>query len=139
MNKITIIAYHYVRKIKNSKYPQIKGLEISSFKRQLDFLKKNYNIITPFDLFKKKSLPEYACLLTFDDGFKDHINYVLPELIKRKMKACFFPPGISIIEKQILHAHSIHFILASVRNKSKLVSEINSLCLDNGYKKNDIN
>ncbi len=42
MKNITIIMYHYVREIKNSKYPTIKGLEISSFKRQLDFLEKNF-------------------------------------------------------------------------------------------------
>ena len=45
MNKLTIVMYHHVRKIKNSKYPKIKGLEFISFKRQLDYLENNYKII----------------------------------------------------------------------------------------------
>ena len=45
MNELTIIMYHYVREIKNSKYPKIKGLEFSGFKRQLDFLENNFEII----------------------------------------------------------------------------------------------
>ena len=37
--------YHYVRPIKGSSYPFIKGLELDEFKTQLNFLEKNYKII----------------------------------------------------------------------------------------------
>ena len=37
------------------------------------------------------NIPENSCLLTFDDGYKDHIDYVLPELMKRKLQGSFFP------------------------------------------------
>ena len=50
MNNITIVTYHYVREISGSNYPNIKGLEFSGFKRQLDYLEKNFNIIKPLDL-----------------------------------------------------------------------------------------
>ena len=33
--------YHFVREIKKSSFPNIKGLEFSSFKNQIDFLKKS--------------------------------------------------------------------------------------------------
>ena len=95
MNKLTIIMYHYVREIENSKYPKIKGLEFSAFKRQLDFLENNFEIIDVQKLLdfasSSKNLPENSCLLTFDDGYKDHIEYVLPELLKRKIQGSFFP------------------------------------------------
>ena len=77
-------------------------------------------------------------LLSFDDGLKDHTEFVLPELNKRKLKGCFFPPGAAIIEDEILDVHSIHFILAKVKDKSILVSILNSLCLENGYNKKDL-
>jgi hypothetical protein len=32
-----IVMYHYVRDLKNSRYPQIKGLDINCFEEQLDF------------------------------------------------------------------------------------------------------
>lgn len=44
--KLTIIMYHYVRDLFRSRYPQIKGLDISLFKGQLEYLKKNYNFVT---------------------------------------------------------------------------------------------
>ena len=39
---INIVMYHYVREIKSSNYPKIKGLEISGFRRQLDYLTNNF-------------------------------------------------------------------------------------------------
>ena len=35
MSNITIVMYHYVRDLKNSKYPKIKGLDISFFKEEI--------------------------------------------------------------------------------------------------------
>ena len=43
MSDISVIMYHYVRKIKNSRFPEIKGLETELFREQLKFLKKHYN------------------------------------------------------------------------------------------------
>ena len=105
MSKLTIITYHYVRPIKSSRYPGIKGLEINSFKKQLDYLSKKYNFITAEQLIEyfltKKKLPKNPCYLTFDDGFKDHIKYVLPELQLRKIQGSFFPPAQAIEKKEI--------------------------------------
>ena len=47
---IYVLMYHYVREIKNSKYPKIKGVELEIFKKQLDYLKLNFNIINGDDL-----------------------------------------------------------------------------------------
>jgi|TARA_B100001964_G_scaffold201467_1_gene229189 peptidoglycan/xylan/chitin deacetylase (PgdA/CDA1 family) len=139
MNNITIVTYHYVREISGSNYPNIKGLEFSGFKRQLDYLEKNFNIIKPLDLINNSfSLPENSCLLTFDDGLKNHIEYVLPELNKRKIKGCFFPPGAPVEENRVLDVHLIHFILEKTKNKKNLVSSLNSLLLKNGYLKKDL-
>ena len=102
MSDLTIVMYHYVREIKGSDYPNIKGLEFDGFKRQLDYLSVNFSIITAeqllsFAIGEEKKLPLNACLLTFDDGFKDHIQYVLPELKLRNLQASFFPPARPII------------------------------------------
>lgn len=136
MSQVSIIMYHYVREIKSSKYPKIKGLEISGFRRQLDYLINNYNIITADDVinFVKYgiNLPEKACLLTFDDGYKDHINFVLPELLKRNLQGSFFPPVKPVVEREILDVNRIHFILASTNNISDLINDVNKLCIEHG-------
>ena len=45
-NKLYISMYHYTRDLKHSRYPEIKGLEISLFRHQLEYMKTNFNIVT---------------------------------------------------------------------------------------------
>jgi peptidoglycan/xylan/chitin deacetylase (PgdA/CDA1 family) len=136
MNDLTIVMYHYVRDIQNSKYPKIKGLETKGFVRQLDYLNNNFNIIKAEDLIdcvkKRMNLPERSCLLTFDDGYKDHISKVLPELSKRNIQGSFFLPAKCVLEREILDVNKIHFILACANNYEKLSNDLDSLCIDYG-------
>ena len=77
--------YHYVRPIKGSKFPGIKGLELDGFKQQLDYLTENFNIVSTEKVINaakhSSPLPNNACWLTFDDGYKDHFKFVMPELL----------------------------------------------------------
>ena len=63
-SEVTVVMYHYVRDLKNSRYPNIKGLDIEKFKKQINFFKKNYNFIRMEDLIEyykspnEKKLPE---------------------------------------------------------------------------------
>jgi peptidoglycan/xylan/chitin deacetylase (PgdA/CDA1 family) len=136
MNYLTIVMYHYVRDIQESKYPKIKGLETTGFVRQLDYLIDNFNIIRAEDVIncvkQGKQLPERSCLLTFDDGYKDHITKVLPELLKRNIQGSFFLPAKCIIEREILDVNKIHFILACANNYEKLSNDLDSLCIEYG-------
>lgn len=140
---VSIVMYHYVRDIQRSKYPGIKGLEFEGFKRQLDYLKKNYNIVSAEDLLEfsvgGKVLPSNACYLTFDDGYKDHLDFVLPELLKRNLQGSFFIPVKPVVEREMLDVNSIHFILATCSDYSMLVSELNSLCHSFGVSEDALN
>lgn len=128
MNTCKIVMYHYVRPIKNSPFPKIKGLELKDFKKQLEFFQKNFHFISMQDIldciYENKQLPQSSILLTFDDGFKDHYQYVFPLLKKMEINAAFFPPALPIMENLILDVHKIHFILASVSNPQLIVDEI---------------
>src|SRR6267378_324897 len=67
LNSCKIIMYHYVRPLKQSKYPEIKGLELEGFLRQIEYLNNNFNFITAERLldciYKKIGVPEKAVLL----------------------------------------------------------------------------
>ena len=136
MTDLTIIMYHYIRPIIGSEFPGIKGLEIEGFKRQLDFLENNYSIVSSEQvidrIIKNKKLPPKACWLTFDDGYKDHYQYVLPELIKRNLSGAFFPPRVAIKENKVLDVNSIHHILSCSDDINKVVADLNDLCLQLG-------
>lgn len=126
--KLTIIKYHYVRDIKNSKYPQIKGIEIDEFKEQIGFLKKNYHFLKMEELINMIqndiSIPNKSVLLTFDDAYIDHYKNVFPILHKEKIQGSFFVPVGSIANNTILDVNKIHFILAHIDNCNKLVKLI---------------
>ena len=136
MTDLTIVMYHYIRPIIGSEFPGIKGLEIEGFKRQLDFLEDNYSIVSSEQvidkIIKNKKLPPKACWLTFDDGYKDHYQYVLPELINRNLSGAFFPPRVAIEENEVLNVNSIHHILSCSDNIDKLVTDLKDLCLQLG-------
>ncbi len=114
---LTIVMYHYVRDLKHSRYPNIKGLDVSLFKEQIHYLQKHYHFVTieqVIDAFdRKENLPTKAVLLTFDDAYADHFTNVFPILEKQKIQGCFYPPVKAITEHTVLDVNKIHFILAA--------------------------
>lgn len=141
MSSITIVMYHYVRPIADSAYPRIKGLELAGFQRQLDYLSSKYNFVTAEDVISaanlRGNLPDNSCWLTFDDGYKDHASYCLPELLKRKIQGSFFPPVKPVVERLMLDVNSIHYILASADIVS-LILDLNLQCRHFGLAENDL-
>ena len=137
------MMYHYVREILNSPYPNVKGLEFSGFRRQLDYLLMNYEMISANHLIEYlrggiPALPANSCLLTFDDGFKDHTEYVLPELKRRGLDGCFFPSAKPIVEQRLLDVHAVQFILTCCKDIFALVSDLKAECIKIGFTENDI-
>ena len=120
--------YHYVRPIKKSEFPHINGLEVSGFQRQITFFKNNFEIagidflLDSINLQKNEN--KECVVLTFDDGLKDHYNHVFPILKDKDIQGLFFSPAKPIMENIVLDVHKIHFILASVRDKSILVKDV---------------
>ena len=125
--------YHYVRPIKKSKYPNIKGLELENFKKQIKFFLNESNIISHSDLIeiiKSKKIPKKpSVMLTFDDGFIDHYEYVFPHLLEKKIQACFYPPIQVIKNKTVLDVNKIHFILEKEQDSKKILNEIDKLLI----------
>ena len=130
-SEVTVVMYHYVRDLKNSRYPNIKGLDIEKFKKQIKFFKENYNFVRIEDLIeyyknpKEKELPNKAILLTFDDGYKDHYTYVLPILLENNIQGSFYIPTKCFQDKKVLDVNKIHFILEScIGEEEKILKEI---------------
>lgn len=43
---LTVVVYHYVRPLSDSAFPEIKGLELSAFEEQLDYIERNYQVVS---------------------------------------------------------------------------------------------
>lgn len=136
-NKVSIIMYHYVRDLKNSAFPRIKGLDISLFENQIKYILGNYNVITleqvVDSIYDRADLPEKAALLTFDDGYTDHYEYVLPVLRREKIQGSFFIALKPLYENKLLDVNKIHFILAAVPDVKVLVKDIEERLPDFSY------
>ncbi len=127
--KVTIVMYHYVRDLRHSRYPEIKGLSLERFRRQLDHIQAHYTPITMEQLLgavqsRDKRLPPDPILLTFDDGYIDHFTNVFPMLAARGMQGSFFPPAQAVVEHRVLDVNKIHFVLASARDPGQLLDRV---------------
>ena len=111
--------YHYVRD-KDEDLSNLKALSIEKFERQLDYLQRNYSIISwpglrDF-LMSDKKLPDNPCLLTFDDGLKDGYINVYPRLKERGISGLFFPLARSPAEGLAL-VHLLQLVLAKTNEQ----------------------
>lgn len=127
-NNITIVMYHYVRPLRGSRYPELKALELERFRGQLDFIQSHYQVVSMEEVIAAtrgdRVLPDRALLLTFDDGYRDHYQHVLPQLVDRGLQGSFFPPVCAVREGRLLDVNKIHFILASGADPQRLIDEI---------------
>lgn len=112
-----IVMYHYIRDLKHSRYPNIKGLDVRLFKKQIDFFKENFNVVTMEQVItaskEKRDLPDNTILLTFDDGYMDHYTYAMPILEEAGIQGSFFISGRAVTDHKLLDVNKIHYILAS--------------------------
>jgi len=129
-NKLTVVMYHYVRDLKNSRYPEIKGCDVRLFKEQVKFIKKHYTPVTIEEVidayYNHKDLPEHAILLTFDDAYRDHYEYAFPILYHEHIQGVFFPPVKAVTEHTVLDVNKVHFILAATPEE-KMPALLNEL------------
>ena len=127
---INIIVYHYVRNNEDFDYFTYSRRK-EEFELQIDYFTKTSSIINPNDSEKinyfLKSDDEYCYLLTFDDGYKDHL-YCAEYLYSREISAFFFPP-INAINNSLLDVNAIHILIGSKELKvQRLIEEIKEIC-----------
>ena len=68
--------YHYVRELSESRFKEIRGLNLTLFREQISYLQRYYKFVTVEDCLEAiagvRELPLNAPLLPFDDGYIAH-------------------------------------------------------------------
>jgi peptidoglycan/xylan/chitin deacetylase (PgdA/CDA1 family) len=113
-----VVMYHYVRDLPNTSFPKIKGMLTSDFRRQLGELQNRYEMAKldiALDFLSGTYTPSRdLCLLTFDDGLKEHYTDVAPLLIDHKVQGLFFLITACLDEGQLASVHMNHFLMAAL-------------------------
>lgn len=118
-----IIMYHYVHN-KEEYNVSLKSLSVHQFEKQIRYLKKNYDIIDPsifFSIIEGKKRHKNYVLLTFDDGYKDHIKNVEPILDIYNIKALFFISTSTLKENSFLDVNKIQILLEKFNDDIELI------------------
>lgn len=123
---VTVVMYHFVRPLRRSRYPTIKGLDAADFAGQLAYVQRHHHIVRMEDVIAAATdpaieLPELAVLLTFDDGYADHYQTVFPLLDRHGLQGSFFAPARAILERRVLDVNKIHFVLAAEPDTPRVV------------------
>ena len=107
------VMYHYVRPNTDRPPYEYYYLDLDDFRRQLDYFEETYELIdrdTFLSYLEGDATPASEdAILTFDDGLRDHYEWVLPELQERNLWGLFFVSGP--IKDTLLPVHRIHSML----------------------------
>ncbi len=106
------IMYHYVRH-EPLGLPFLKYLHAEDFSQQLDFFEQAFGFadVEAFLNHENGDALQNGIVLTFDDGFIDHYEVVLPELLRRGLTGFFFVPTAPLQTERMLPVHRVHHLL----------------------------
>jgi peptidoglycan/xylan/chitin deacetylase (PgdA/CDA1 family) len=111
------IMYHYVRHRRDD-LPYFRYLDFDNFCKQLDYFQERYGFahIEEFESAIQQGTPVTGSkiVLTFDDGLRDHFDFVFPELKRRGLWGIFYVPTLPITGKTLLNVHLIHLLTGSI-------------------------
>ena len=117
-SQLLVVMYHYVRNVVGTVLSRLPTLPVAKFEWQIERLKKEYDMVSLADVCRSldgaSELPPRACLLSFDDGLKEHFTTVYPILKRHKISGAFFPIT-NTFEGKVADAHKIHLLLVKLQ------------------------
>ena len=113
-----VVMYHYVRELPSTPFPRIKGMLLGDFHSQVRSFCQRYEMATlesALAFLRGVYEPQRdMCLLTFDDGLKEHYTEVTPFLADLGVQGVFFPITECMEEQSVASVHMNHFLMASL-------------------------
>lgn len=118
MSELHVVMYHYVRDLPRTAYPNIRGMLVDDFRAQVDWLRGTFEMATlecALAYLHGEYVPDKdLCLLTFDDGLKEHYSEVLPILAERQVQGLFGIITGCLEDQLVAPVHMNHFLTAAL-------------------------
>jgi peptidoglycan/xylan/chitin deacetylase (PgdA/CDA1 family) len=107
--------FHYVRDVQHTRFSRLHALPIGEFRDQVRQLAAAYEMATiesALAFLDNAYTPvRDLCLLTFDDGLREHYDTVLPILVEEGIQGLFFVVT-SCFGGRVASVHKNHFVMA---------------------------
>jgi peptidoglycan/xylan/chitin deacetylase (PgdA/CDA1 family) len=115
---LEVVMYHYIRDLPRTPFPRIKGMLLDDFRRQVRELSQAFEMATlesALAFLKGEYRPAKSlCLLTFDDGLKEHFSEVAPLLAESGISGVFFLITSAVDDHRVAPVHMNHFLMAGL-------------------------
>src|SRR5579883_1511395 len=115
---LRVVMYHYVRDVARTPFPNLKGMLPDDFRHQVAELATQFemaSIESAMDFLTGEYRPRRdLCLLTFDDGLKEHYRDVTPILAEKRIRGVFFLITGCVDERKLAAVHLNHFLMAKM-------------------------
>jgi peptidoglycan/xylan/chitin deacetylase (PgdA/CDA1 family) len=119
---ITVLSYH---RAAHSRSPteyddEVVDVTTDDLEEQLQFLERHCNVISLDQLRAFTSgarLPANPVLLTFDDGYRDNHDVVLPMLQRHRMTAVFFVTTAHVEQRRLFWWDRVNLLLKTSRQE----------------------
>lgn len=113
----TLFPYYHL--VSDEAVPHVRHLYpyrgVAEFVEQVDFFLRHYQILSLTDLAAgvrdRRPAPKRAFLLSFDDGFREMHDIVMPILVAKGVPAVFFLNSATLDNRQLAHHQKISLIL----------------------------
>jgi len=120
---LTIFVYHEVTDFPSQFSTDYSlSVTLSTFEKQVSWIKKNFKIIHPLDLLSNNKLPESAAIISFDDGMKSSFENGLRILEEMNIPSIFFLNMGHILDQDPLESAFVSY-LGRNSNEFKLFCE----------------
>jgi peptidoglycan/xylan/chitin deacetylase (PgdA/CDA1 family) len=133
---MTLLAvnYHYISE-EDFPHPGIYPLRPDDFARQLDELGRHFTFVSLTDIDRaaggQHTLPKMSCVVTFDDGLRQQVEYALPILDRKGIPAAFFVNTAPVVAGSVSSVHQIHHLRAT-RPGHVFMAQLRDICQDLG-------
>jgi peptidoglycan/xylan/chitin deacetylase (PgdA/CDA1 family) len=130
-SQVAILIYHQVCPYRDSWSPA--PLSPREFQKQIEYFCRNYELLSLNQLvayiYQKKTLPEKAMVITFDDGYKDNYLYAYPVLKKYRIPATIFLSTGYIGKGRLFWSDEIRYIINNTTAAQLDLDELGSYTL----------
>jgi len=113
---LKVVMYHYVRNLSETRFPRLNAMLLTEFRKQVAEFTERFEMATLESALEflsgRYSARRDLCLLTFDDGLREHLEDVAPILESHRIQGLFFVITACAEYGRVAPVHQNHFLMA---------------------------